>query len=226
MVSKSKKILLMLSVIVSYSFISISSSIAFAATKTPSHVVDMEKLLKDNQDLPEMVKGSSDAPLTVVEYASLTCSHCATFFLENYPKIKEKYVDTGKVKFIFREFPVDPFSLAASMVARCAAQKDYFPVVSDFFTNQARWLSHGSTEARDYIFTVGRKFGLNDYKIITCLENKVMSDKLNSRVKNAVENFKIEATPAFVINGKVYYGTLSVKEMSEILDEELGKLKK
>ncbi|WP_370931997.1 DsbA family protein [Bartonella sp. DGB1] len=211
--------------IVALGLLGIYSPINVLAYTKPHSTVNMDKLINQPNILPDMVKGQVNAPVTIIEYGSLTCSYCGVFFLSVYPQIQKKYIDTGKVKLIFREFPLDPFSTAASMVARCAAPKDYFSVIDTFFTNQQQWLTAGPEQARDYIFRVAAKYGLDKQKTLSCFDNKDILDKLKNGLTVAYEQFKIDAAPTFVINGDLYKGALNFAEISEIIDAHLAKVR-
>ena len=152
----------------------------------------------------DMVKGDSDAKVTIVEYASFTCPHCATFHKEIFPKLKEQYIDTGKVKFIYREVYFDAPGLWGGLLARCVSPKKYFGVVDLLYKKQNKWAS-GSTEKEilNELFSIGRQVGMEDEQINKCMQNKEKSLKM---IDAYLENSKIDeitSTPSLIINGKL-----------------------
>ncbi len=188
-----------------------------AALPTPSGKVDMAKLLEEGA-LPEKVIGNADAPVTIVEYASMTCGHCANFHTETLPAIKEKYVDTGKARIVFREFPFDPRAEAGFMLARCADDK-YFAMVDVLFKQQRNWATVDN--AREALLQIARLAGFSQETFEACLtDQKLLEDVRAVRTRGA-DDFGIDATPTFFINGNKYSGALKVAEMSAIIDSLL-----
>ncbi|WP_425419091.1 DsbA family protein [Oricola indica] len=180
--------------------------------------VDMDKLLEPGP-LEEQVEGAEDAPITVVEYASMTCSHCAHFHKETFPAIKENYIDTGKVRFILREFPFDPRAAAAFMLARCAPEGKYFAMVDVLFKQQQSWAF--VENARPPLENIAKLAGFTQESFQTCLTNQKLLDDINSIRERASAEFGVNATPTFFINGKKYSGALTVDQMSAIFDDLL-----
>lgn len=174
---------------------------------------DMNKLLADNP-LPEMAIGKEDAPVTIVEYASMTCPHCASFHVNTFPEIKEKYVDTGRVRFIFREFGFDPRAEAGFMLARCAGDR-YFPMIEVLFKQQDTWAR--AENGREALLNIARLAGFSQEAFEACLTDQALLDNVRA-VKKRGEEFGVEATPTFFINGQKYSGALKVDEMSAIID--------
>lgn len=188
-----------------------------AALPAPSGKVDMAKLLEEGA-LPEKVIGNADAPVTIVEYASMTCGHCANFHTETLPAIKEKYVDTGKARIVFREFPFDPRAEAGFMLARCADDK-YFAMVDVLFKQQRNWATVDN--AREALLQIARLAGFSQETFEACLtDQKLLEDVRAVRTRGA-DDFGIDATPTFFINGNKYSGALKVAEMSAIIDSLL-----
>jgi len=187
------------------------------AAPAPSGKVDMAKLLEEGA-LPEKVIGEANAPVTIVEYASMTCSHCATFHTETLPAIKEKYVDTGKARIIFREFPFDPRAEAGFMLARCADDK-YFAMVDVLFKQQRNWA--GVDNAREALLQIARLAGFSQEKFEACLTDQKLLDDVRAVRTRGANDFGIDATPTFFINGNKYAGALRVAEMSAIIDSLL-----
>lgn len=176
--------------------------------------------------LSDMTLGSEDAPVTVIEYASVTCPHCATFHETVFPEIKEKYVDTGKVRFIFREFPTSPanLSIAGSMLARCAADKGgtdaYFLVLDALFKTQRAWI--GSATPRAELLKIAGQANMNEEEFDACVKRQELLDFLNENINEGSEKYNISSTPSFVVNGQTRHFA-TVEDFSKALDEALEK---
>src|SRR5690606_20317918 len=175
--------------------------------------VDMAKLLEPGA-LPDKVLGKDDAPVTIVEYASMTCPHCAHFAETTFPELKSKYIDTGKARYILREFPFDPRAEAGFMLARCAGD-NYFPMVDVLFKQQANWAA--SENAKDARFQLSKLAGFTQESFNACLTEQKLLDQVRAVQKRGAEELKIGSTPTFFINGKTYKGALSIAEMSAII---------
>ena len=165
--------------------------------------------------------GKADAPVTIVEYASLTCSHCANFHTGTYKELKEKLIDTGKVRLIFREFPLDPLSTAASMMARCAPEARYFPLVDVLFQQQRNWA--GSEKPLEELLAIARQAGFTQESFEACLKNQSVYDGLNEAKKRGAEKFGVNSTPTFFINGQIRRGDVSFEELSKLIEPHLPK---
>jgi protein-disulfide isomerase len=152
----------------------------------------------------DMVKGNSDAKVTIVEYASFTCPHCATFHKEIFPQLREQYIDTGKVKFIYREVYFDAPGLWGGLLARCVSPEKYFGIVDLLYKKQSKWAS-GSTEKEilNELFSIGRQVGMEDEQINKCMQNKEKSLKMIDAYLENSKIDKITSTPSLVINGKL-----------------------
>lgn len=179
--------------------------------------VDMDALLAEGA-LPEKVMGEADAPVTIVEYASMTCPHCATFHVNTLPAIKERYIDTGKARLIFREFPFDPRAEAAFMLARCADDR-YFPMVDVLFQQQRDWAS--VQDARSALLQISKLAGFSQESFEACLTDQKLLDDVRSVRAVGADDFGVEATPTFFINGGKYSGALTVDQMSAIIESHL-----
>ncbi len=177
--------------------------------------VDMDKVLAPGP-LKEMAIGEDNAPVTIVEYMSMTCPHCRQFHEETYPALKEKYIDTGKVRFILREFPLDPRAAAAIMLARCAPNDQYFPMVDVLFKRQTVWAT--AQDARTELLNIAKLAGFTQESFEACLTNQQLLDDVNSVRTTAAEDFGVDATPTFFIDGKRYSGDMSIGQMSAIID--------
>ena len=179
--------------------------------------VDMDKLLEEGA-LPEKTLGEADAPVTIVEYASMTCGHCGSFHRNTLPTIKENYIDTGKARLILREFPFDPRAEAGFMLARCADEK-YFAMIDVLFQQQQNWVS--VENARDALLKIARLAGFSQESFEACLTDQELLEDVRAVRDRAAEEFGVDATPTFFINGSKYSGALSVDEMSAVIDSKL-----
>ena len=165
--------------------------------------------------LPDMALGRADAAVTITEYASMTCPHCAAFNADVFPKIKSEYIDTGKIRYVFREFPLDIKAAAGSVLSRCIAKDDankYFAVTDLLFKTQADWVMKNTTEA---LIRIGKQAGLTQDQIETCLRDQSLLDKLAADQKYAAEVLKVDSTPTFFINGEKIKGETSIEEFEK-----------
>jgi protein-disulfide isomerase len=167
------------------------------------------------QSLPDMALGPADASVTVTEYASMTCPHCAAFNENVFPKIKSEYIDTGKVRYVFREFPLDIKAAAGSMLARCIAKDDagkYFAVVDMLFKQQNDWVVKNTTET---LTRIGKQAALSQQAVEDCLKDQALLDKIAADQKFANEVLKVNSTPTFFINGEMIKGETSFEEFDK-----------
>lgn len=185
-----------------------------AAAPASAGDVDMAALLKPGA-LPDKVLGKEDAKVTIVEYASMTCPHCAHFAETTFPELKTKYIDSGKVRFIFREFPFDPRAEAGFMLARCAGD-NYFPMVDVLFKQQQTWAA--AENVKDAMFQLSKLAGFTQESFNACLTDQALLEQVRAVQKRGADEFKVDSTPTFFINGKTYKGALSIEEMSAIID--------
>ena len=166
--------------------------------------------------LGDRVLGKADAPVTVIEYASMTCPHCAAFHETTYPELKKRYVDSGKVRFIFREFPLDTLAAAASMLARCADQDKFFPLIETLFQRQRQWAVQG--DARTPLLAIARQAGFTEDKFNACLSDQKMLDALEAERNRATQKFGVSSTPTIFVNGKMQRGGMSIDDLAKIID--------
>ncbi|MBZ9674134.1 DsbA family protein [Mesorhizobium sp. ES1-1] len=185
-----------------------------ASAPEPQGSVDMAQLLKPGA-LPDKQLGKDDAKVTIVEYASMTCPHCAHFAETTFPELKTKYIDTGKVRYILREFPFDPTAEAGFMLARCA-KDNYFPMVDVLFRQQENWV--GVANTKDALLQIAKLAGFTQESFESCLTDQKLLDDVRSVQKRGANEFKVDSTPTFFINGKTYKGAVSIAEMSAIID--------
>ena len=172
--------------------------------------------------LPDMALGPADASVTITEYASMTCPHCAAFNAEVFPKIKSTYIDTGKVRYIFREFPLDIKAAAGSMLARCIAKDDagkYFTVIDLLFKSQGDWVMKNTTET---LTRIGKQAGLSQQNVEDCLKDQALLDKISADQKYAADVLKVNSTPTFFINGEMIKGEASF----DVFDKKIKSMLK
>ncbi|PSO16336.1 DsbA family protein [Bradyrhizobium sp. MOS003] len=165
--------------------------------------------------LPDMALGPNDAAVTITEYASMTCPHCAAFNEQVFPKIKKEYIDTGKVRYIFREFPLDIKAAAGSMLSRCIANGDgpkYFAVTDMLFRQQNDWVVKNTTET---LTRIGKQAGLTQQQVEACLKDQALLDKIAADQKYASDVLKVDSTPTFFINGEKIKGETSFEEFAK-----------
>lgn len=155
--------------------------------------------------LPDISVGKADAPITVVEYASMTCGHCANFHNKIFPQIKEKYIDTGKVRLIMREFPLDNLAAAASMLARCAGGDKVYPLITVLFAKQDEW-AFVRTDPKPELFKVAQQAGFTQESFDKCLTDQKLLDDVVATRTRASDTFGVSSTPTFFINGKKLAG--------------------
>ena len=152
-------------------------------------------------ELPEITLGKADAPVTIVEYASMTCGHCAAFHNNVLPKLKEKYIDTGKARLVFRDFPLDNIAMAVSMLSRCIGGDGSQPFISEMFKRQQDWaFAPGNPVPR--LFEMARQAGFTQATFDKCLTDEKLLQQIEAERKRASEKFGVNATPTFFVNGK------------------------
>jgi protein-disulfide isomerase len=189
---------------------------ALIASLGPARAQDVNLVeLYKATPLPDKVLGSDTATVTIVEYASVTCPHCASFHQQTYPALKSKYIDTGKVKLIFREFPTQPapVAIAGFMLARCADDK-YYPMLDAIFSQQQSW----SQDPYNGFLRIARQAGFTQEKFEACLKDQKLAEQIQGVAQRGNEQFKVESTPTFFINGKKYVGALSIGDLDKILE--------
>jgi protein-disulfide isomerase len=174
----------------------------------------LAELMKPNA-MGEMSLGDEKAPVTIIEYASMTCPHCAHFSETTFPELKKRYIDTGKVRFIFREFPLDQLAAAGFMLARCATPDKYFPLIETLFAQQKDWVVQ---HPLDPLLTIAKQAGFTKETFEACLTNQKVLDGIEATRDQAANQFGVNSTPTFFINGKRISGDISIDEM----DKEIG----
>ena len=170
----------------------------------------------------DMTMGDPKAKVTVIEYASDTCPHCAAFNAEVFPAFKAKYIDTGKVLYVFREFPTEPADLSAAgfLIARCSTPGTYFAVIDALFKGQTALFKTGDTKT--FLLDAGKVGGLDEAKINTCLHDQAALDAFSARVKTAVEDARINGTPTFVIGKTKLVGEQTLDQLDAAIQPMLA----
>lgn len=169
----------------------------------------------------ERVLGRPEAPVTIVEHSSLGCPHCASFHRETLPKIKEKYIDTGKVKLVFADFPLGGLALAASMVSRCAPKDGFFGMIELFFREQERWSR--AREPMKEIERIARFGGLSEKDVKACLDTQPLLAAIRERAERATREMKVESTPTFFVDGQRIEGAQPYAEFEKAIEAALRK---
>jgi protein-disulfide isomerase len=181
---------------------------------TPAQI-PVEELMKPG-DLPDLVLGSPDAKVTVVEYASMTCGHCANFHNRVFPEIKKKYIDTGQVRFIMREFPLDNLAAAGSMLARCAGDEKTHLMIDVLFQKQDQWVVRTNPVPR--LFEIAKQAGFTQDSFDKCLTDDKLLAQIEAVRTRASEKFGVNSTPTFFINGKRLEGGATLAEFDKALE--------
>lgn len=167
-------------------------------------------------EVEERVIGRADAPVTMIEYASLTCPHCAHFHTEILPGLKERYIDTGKLKLVFRDFPLDQVALRAAVVAHCGGPERYGQFLDVLFENQERWAHTADPVAA--LKQIASLAGLSGEQVDACLADEKMIDAVLQSRLDAQQQYDVKSTPTFVIGDDVFAGSRSVDAFAEIID--------
>ena len=172
--------------------------------------------------LPDMALGSDNAPVTITEYSSMSCPHCAAFGENVFPMLRSKYIDTGKVRFVFREFPLDIKAAAASMLARCVANGDaekFFGTVQLLFQQQQQLMQQTTITLR----VIGKQAGMSEPAVETCVRDQALLDKLAADQRFAYQVIKVDSAPTFFVNGERLKGAMSFEELEEKIKSLLPK---
>ena len=194
---------------------------AAAQQTTPRELTeaDVAALQMKGYALGDVPLGAADAPVTIIEYSSFTCPHCANFHSRTLPQIKEKYIDTGKVKLIFREVYFDQLGLWASMLARCGGSESFFEKSTTLFEQQQQWARAENVGAE--LFRIGRVAGLSQERVQACLTDEALMLKLVGDFQAHMAQDDVNSTPTFFINGEKVSGDMSVDAFSALIDKHL-----
>jgi len=166
----------------------------------------------------DIMIGSDKAPVTIIEYASMTCPHCAHFEETTLPELKKRYIDTGKVRYVMREFPLDALAAAGFMLARCAGPDKYETVVETLFAKQPDWVVQQPIAP---LMAIAKQFGFTEESFNACLANQKVLDDIQAVRDHAVNKLAVNSTPTFFINGKRLVGDLSIEAMAKEIDPYL-----
>ncbi|MCL5776370.1 DsbA family protein [Limibaculum sp. FT325] len=169
--------------------------------------------------MEDVALGASDAPVTVIEYASFTCPHCAAFHVNTWPEIKARYVETGKVRFVLREVYFDRYGLWASMVARCGGEAGFYPMADQFLKRQDQWSRAEDIAAE--IRKIGRLNGLSAEAIDACLSDQDYAKALIERYQGFATSDDVRSTPTFLINGEKHTGNMPIADFAALIDKHL-----
>ncbi|MEO0386327.1 MAG: DsbA family protein [Pseudomonadota bacterium] len=174
------------------------------------------------REVVEMSKGDASAPIEVVEYASFTCPHCASFHTDVYPQIRANFIETGKVRFVMREVYFDKYGLWAGMLARCGGEMRYFGIVDMIFVEQNRWLAPRPDDRGVIaeLFSLGRRAGLTDDQMDACMNDQAFAEALVAEYQRNAEADNVRGTPSFKVNGRMV-SNMGYAEFASVLNAEL-----
>ena len=197
-----------------------ASGPSYAQRKQGPSEVSVDELMKPS-DLADLTLGPADAKVTVVEYASMTCPHCAHFETDVFENFKKKYIDTGKVRFVYREFPLDNLAAAVSMLARCAGGDKTFPLIQTFYAKQAEWaFTQGNPVPK--LFDIAKQAGFTQESFDKCLTDQKLLDQITAQRTRASDTFGVNATPTFFINGKKLPETPTLEAFDKVIEPLLA----
>jgi len=186
-----------------------------AAVGAPPVMVPIDQLMAAGP-LPDIVQGSPTAPITIIEYASMTCTHCAAFHELTWPELKTKYIDSGRAKFILREFPLDPLATAGFMLARCAGPEKRNLLIDQMFSQQKTWAF--VDKPIEPLLAMVKTIGFTQTDFETCLKNQDLYEQVSQTRERAAEAFNIDSTPTFFVNGRKMTGELAIGDFDRVLD--------
>lgn len=169
----------------------------------------------------EYVMGQADAPVTIIEYASLTCPHCAHFHANTMPGLKKELIDTGKARLVYRDFPLDQLALTASMVARCAGRGRFFGFLDTFFISQQSWSRSQNPVAA--IAGIARLGGMSQEKFDACIRDQKMADAILAQRLEGDKTYGVNSTPTLIINGERYGGALTLGQIKAVIARQASK---
>lgn len=173
--------------------------------------------LEDGVAFGWLCMGDPEAPVTIVEFASLTCPHCASFHIQTFPQIKSEYIETGKARLVFGNYVFNTYDMAASMVVRCGGPRRAFPLLDLFFQSQAEWYSE---DAQDRLAALARRAGINRAKFDACLQNGALQRHLEAMTETAATEFGVNSTPTFFINGEELLGAQPFDAFKKLIEDK------
>lgn len=171
--------------------------------------------------LPETVLGEANAPVTIMEYSSLTCPHCAAFHTDTLPKLKATYIDSGKARLVYRDFPLDRLALAAAVIAHCVDPQRYFGFLEMLYRDQATWARSSNPLAE--LKVRAQLAGLSEAQFDACLANKPLIAAVQQRAQGGQQEYGIDSTPSFIVNGEKIAGEQSFENFATAIDAALAK---
>jgi protein-disulfide isomerase len=168
--------------------------------------------------LDDIPLGSASAPVTIIEYASMTCPHCAAFSNGVFPRLKEKYIDTGKVRFIMRLYPTPPveLSVGAYMLARCGGADKFYPLIETLFQQQEKWVVRNPIQP---LLAIAKQAGFTQQSFDACINDKELLAKVQQVSNTASSKFKVESTPTFFINGEKFAGEMPIEQFDKTIQQ-------
>lgn len=176
----------------------------------------------DPSSIPDMVMGDADAPIEIIEYASYTCPHCARFHADQFKQIKANYIDTGKVRFVYREVYFDRYGLWASMIARCGGEQRFFGISDLIYQKQGEWTASGDPAVIvEELRKIAKTAGLNDETLDACMSDGEMAQSLVGWYQENAERDSVTSTPSFLIDGEKY-SNMNYADFAAVLDEKLA----
>ncbi|MEQ1945481.1 DsbA family protein [Mesorhizobium sp. VNQ89] len=196
-------------------FLAGAGALAFTPMRVAAQPAPTTEDLLKAGPLPEQSFGAADAPVTVIEYASMTCPHCRTFHVETWPAVKEKYVDPGKVRFIMREFPFDPRASGGFMLARCAGEDKWYATIDLLYRSQDKWAR--VADATSAFKSIMGMTGMSGGAVEACLSDQALLEKVTAVMLKG-QTYGVDSTPTFFINGQKHKGALTIEQFSEIVD--------
>ena len=171
----------------------------------------------------DFVIGNEDAKITIIEYASLSCSHCADFHVNTLETLKKEYIDTGKVKMVFRDYPFNYPALLGSMVLRCIPENYRYDYMNALFKLQPDWVNKKNKKTIQELYKIMQSGGMTKDEYDACIYNTELENEILEGVMEAQNQFNIKSTPSFIINGKLIEGNKSIKEFRQIIDKILSQ---
>ncbi len=190
-----------------------ATTLAFAPAALAAGKVDLSDILTAPEG-GDMVMGKEDAKVSLVEYASASCPHCAKFYKDVFPKIKSEYIDTGKIKFIFREFPHNQPALAAFMIARAMPKEKYFPLVDIFFTTQDTWLA----KPKEGLLNIAKQAGMSEADFEAALKNEALANNILAVREKGSTKYGVDGIPTLFLNGQAFHGETTFDDLKKAID--------
>ena len=171
----------------------------------------------------DFVIGNENAPITIIEYASMSCSHCASFHNKTLGDIKTEYIDTGKVRFVFRDFPFNYPALLGSMIMQCIPKDIRYDYMNALYMLQHNWIFRENTKTKQELYKIMQSGGMTKNEFDSCLSNADLENYILEGVMAAQKEFDIRSTPSFLVNGKLIEGNKNIKEFRQIIDKILSE---